>query len=534
MRSISLSSDRPTNQNPSKTCNNEESLHTASTTFSRASSSLSFSTQAFSQTENEYKMTKDALQITNAAIEAVNPSKAIQTHFKVEDSYIKILNRETGEYYAYDLDDFDHLYIAAFGKAAAVMALSTAQILSKSNVNMKGIVITKDDHATKGQIDELASHNISLHYASHPVPDERSVEHSKTLLKEINELANEKTFVINCVSGGGSSLFCTPANDLDLSHMAKLNQSLLSCGMPITEMNVLRKKVEIGKGGGLVRASHPAKCVAMVLSDVIGDPLDLIASGPSVKDTSTFADAVNLVERYDLVEGGKYALPKDMLHVLYKGRDDELESLNSDTCVDDEAEIFENSKTVLVGNNALAVAAAANQAKKLGYNPVVLGTTIEGESSDIAEMIVSMAAEVQLQRTNPSISCFPMTKLPAALIAGGETTVTLNSDSGKGGRNQEIGLAAALKMKSCNLRDIVLASIGTDGTDGPCDAAGAVVDGTTIDRVENEHNQMYKGEEALRKHDAYNFFDIMKEKGPLVKTGATGTNVADVCVTLIN
>ena len=350
--------------------------------------------------------------------------------------------------------------------------------------------------------------------------------------------------MINCISGGGSALFCTPKASLDLSHMSQFNEQLLACGMPITEMNVLRKKVEVGKGGGLVRAANLSRSITMVLSDVIGDPLDLIASGPSVKDESTWSEAWDLVHRYELGNGGKYELSGEILNLLRDGKDEE--DLATDSSYSEQEGIgvnihregadkdcFESSRTVLVGNNALAVSAAAEEAEKLGYNPVILGTTIEGEALHIANMYISMAEQVQYQRTNPSLSTFPVANLPVSLIAGGETTVTLTTNSGKGGRNQEIGLAAALKMKSRNLRDIVLASVGTDGTDGPTDAAGAVVDGATIERVESDNGHKYLGEEALRNHDAYNFFSLLRHDTPLVKTGATGTNVADVCVVLI-
>jgi len=279
---------------------------------------------------------------------------------------------------------------------------------------------------------------------------------------------------------------------------------------------------------------------------VIGDPLDLIASGPTVRDESTWADAWNLVQRYNLDEGGKYELPSEIRSVLKAGM--EKEELNvqheEDTKIISEggnsSSFVDESRTVLVGNNALAVDAAASEALKLGYNPVVLGTTIEGEAIHIANMYISMAQQIALQRNNDSddheqtsTSLFPISRLPAALIAGGETVVTLPDDHGMGGRNQEIGLAAALQMKKLALRNVVVASVGTDGTDGPTDAAGAVVDGSTIDRIEHDNGFTCLGETSLQHHDAYTFFDSSDRHGSLIKTGATGTNVADVCAILI-
>ena len=498
-----------------------------------SSSTILYSTlNLHHQTELEREMTRDALTITMSAIEAVNPFKAVHSHLQLHDSNIKLLDRSTGEFYSYDLTKYETIFISSFGKAASSMALATAQILTSSQTkytpSIRGMVITKDDHASQDQIDELASHNIKLKFASHPIPDERSIAHSKDLLAELESL-DERTLVVNCISGGGSALFCAPSEPLDLSHMSKLNQILLACGMPITDMNVLRKKVDVGKGGGLVKIAYPAKCITMVLSDVIGDPLHLIASGPSVKDSSTWSEAWDLVDRYGLSD----KLPIEILDILKEGRDNETKIQHKTSLQNNDDSVFDESKTVLVGNNALAVSAAASESKILGYNPVVLGTSIEGEAADIANMYVSMAQEIQLQRTNPSLSTFPLAILPVALIAGGETTVTLTENSGKGGRNQEIGLAAGLKLRDCNLRDIVIISVGTDGTDGPTDAAGAVVDGGTIERVELSNNFTFKGDNALRTHDAYNFFGASKDNSALVKTGATGTNVADVCVILI-
>lgn len=420
------------------------------------------------QTESEMEMTKDALSICHAAIDAVNPSNAIHSHFSYDKDTgrLHLLHRSTGESLTYDVSKYDNVFIASFGKAASAMALATAQIISQTDLTIcGGMVITKDDHATKEQMDALSLYNLDVQFAGHPIPDERSIVQSSKLLSQLEALSSDtdtNTLVINCISGGGSALFCTPKDSLDLSNMSQLNQQLLACGMPITEMNVLRKKVESGKGGGLVRAAYPCTSITMVLSDVIGDPLDLIASGPSVRDESTWSDAWDLVERYGLGKGGRYELSDEVLILLQSGKEKEgQENLECDG--DDNKDIFENSETVLVGNNALAVSAAAEQAKILGYNPVILGTTIEGEAAHIAHMYINMAEQAQYQRTNPSLSQFPIGKLPLSLIAGGETTVTLTENSGKGGRNQEIGLAAALKLKSWNLRDIVLASVGTDG-----------------------------------------------------------------------
>jgi len=335
-------------------------------------------------------------------------------------------------------------------------------------------------------------------------------------------------------------------------------------------MNVIRKRLEMGKGGRLSAATYPASIVTLVLSDIIGDPLDLIASGPTVPDDdSCWEDAMDLVNEYGLNEGGPYELPKTVLDVLEKGVKGDLDDTprrshpmfctprqqqsvvgREEKEVDHDENLADStsmlSETILVGNNDLAVTAAAKEAEKLGYHPVILGTTIEGEAKDVAGVYTAMAERLHRQKTGSiDAAQYAIAKLPAALIGGGETTVTLASENcGKGGRNQEIGLVAALNLRSMKLRDIVLASIGTDGTDGPTDAAGAIIDGGTIDRVEQLNGRTMTGEDALRQHDAYSFFDsinLLSEKDgeidtsclPLVKTGPTGTNVADVCITLV-
>jgi len=273
--------------------------------------------------------------------------------------------------------------------------------------------------------------------------------------------------------------------------------------------------------------------VGLILSDVLGDPLDLIASGPTVPDQSTFEDGWRILKQYNLED----KLPKAVVNMLQNGKDGRLEDSPSA-----DHPVFARTKNILVGNNALAVEAASNTAQSLGYNPVVLGTEIEGEAKEISKVYTAMAFYLQnslsqkatknilQQQSKPTLRHTMTNFLPTALIAGGETTVSLTPDSGKGGRNQELALSAALQLDSLGLRNVVLASVGTDGGDGPTDAAGAVVDATTV-RATRSHAL-----EALVKHNAYPYLDSLKgttEWPPLIKTGPTGTNVADICVTLI-
>jgi glycerate-2-kinase len=289
--------------------------------------------------------------------------------------------------------------------------------------------------------------------------------------------------------------------------------------MSIHEMNVIRKRLETGKGGLLAAAAYPAQVLTLVLSDILGDPLDLIASGPTVPDPSTFHDALQLVQANNL----DTVLPTSVMAVLRKGVEDSIEDTPKEG-----SPVFERCHTVLVGNNELAVLAAADEASTRGYNPVILGTMIEGEARHVAGVYTAMVQHLKHSGGGGG-GKYAMSQLPVALIAGGETTVTLGNESGKGGRNQELSLVVAQHLQARKLRDVVFASVGTDGTDGPTDAAGAVVDGATVDRLTGSVGH------ALARHDAYRYLDQVDDKGhsPLIRTGPTGTNVADVCVILI-
>ena len=530
----------------------------------------------------------------------------------------------------YDLlNDYDRVVVVAFGKASSAMATSFVQELfqidssssssplpsSSSSpppppppldISLSGVVICKDGHATSEELQFLRTYapDIQVLDASHPVPDERSVEAAKVLLEHVKSNSRDpRCLVVCCISGGGSALFCSPRPPLHLHDLQDVNRILLASGMSITEMNVIRKRLEHGKGGQLATACYPSTVVTLVLSDVLGDPLDLIASGPTVPDTSTAQDAWAIVEEYNLID----KLPPQVVDVIRqqlvhdeqeeeKNEEDENEneklhqstnrsnSTTATTTTSTQHPVFETSQTILVGNNPRAVDAAARKAERLGYYPVVLGTEIDGEAKEIAHLYVAMAKHLKKQQQQQQQSSSSMSDrnknsnsniggggggglfnvaptLPVALIAGGETTVTLNPDdnkNGKGGRNQEMALSAAILLESSNLKDVVFASAGTDGGDGPTDAAGAVVCADTVRGSREE------AMEALVGHDAYRYFDklgatataaaaavaastkvevdvddamvvrvVKPPPPPLIRTGPTGTNVADVCVTLV-
>ena len=479
-----------------------------------------------------------------AAVQAVNPETAIRRHVRVEYNELIVVNNPSNEqqraattktekgqscpnsnHYLYNLDQYDRIVIIAFGKASSSMAATLAQLLDSVADKVSGICITKDGHATAAERKILQRYNVRLYEAAHPVPDERSVQASQHVLQYLQHTASEKTLVLTCISGGGSALCCAPTPPLTLQDLQSTNQALLSAGWSIDQMNILRKRLDGVKGGRLAAAAGESTVVSFILSDVVGDPLDLIASGPTVPDTSTWETAWALVQQQQSANEGSggasaaLVLPEAVQQLLQDGVDGKIPDSPPPT-----HPAFAKAKHVLVGNTAQAVHSAAATAQALGYHPVVLATQLQGEAKELANIFVAMAQQLQ-QETLP----FGM-KLPAAILTGGESTVTFET-SGKGGRNQEMGLAVALGLDKLHLSSpVVFASLGTDGTDGPTDAAGALVDGNTVAHLGRDAAM-----KALQQHNAYPFLQQVTPDGtsPLLKTGATGTNVADVQILLI-
>jgi glycerate 2-kinase len=502
---------------------------------------------------NEVQMTLECRTMIDAAIEAVDPVTAVHRHVQAAIPTTTTSTTKQQQKLLciggklYELHKYDRVIVTAFGKASAAMAtavldrlLEAAAADSGANTGSKsssstdtatavtnkikgGVVIVKDGHATAEQIRYLGRHNIAVREASHPVPDARSVQASEELLNlfldddtNADGAAGPATLVFACISGGGSALFCSPLGNLTLSDLQATNAALLRSGWDIQDMNVIRKRLERGKGGGLVKAAAAAASskmgtttdfVSLILSDVVGDPLDLIASGPTVADTSTPADAWRLIQEKAHVE-----LPERVYSLLQEG------GASNDRPIESDKDLFARCcHNVLVGSNAQAVRAAADTARQLGYHPIVLGTQVlRGEASTVAQVLVGVAQHL---RHHDDDAQYKLTRrFPVALIAGGETTVTLPpaDSTGRGGRNQELALAGALALDSLGLRNVVLACAGTDGSDGPTDAAGAIVDGGTVQRL---RQQPVSAKVALKDHDAYAYLEQLDENGhsPLLK-----------------
>ncbi len=432
-----------------------------------------------------------AQEIFYAGLQAVDPVDAIKRNVQLEANILKAGSSE------YDINAYRNIYVVGGGKAGASMAKGIEDILGKRIT--KGLVNVKYEHLVPLQ-------TIRIHEAGHPVPDEAGVQGTRRII-DLLESATEFDLVLCLISGGGSALLPAPAEGLTLQQKQDVTSLLLQCGATINEINTIRKHISAIKGGQLARITSPATLITLILSDVIGDPLDTIASGPGVPDSQTFSDCMNILRKYGLEEH----VPPPVLKRFQQGRDGEI----PDTPKEGDP-VFANTQNFIIASNVLAAQAAAQKARGLHYNTMILSTCVEGETQDVAKVHTAILKEI-LRSGNPLPS-------PACIISGGETTVTIQG-KGLGGRNQEFVLAAADDIDG--LDDVVVLSAGTDGTDGPTDAAGAIADGLTIRRATGKNLEpgVY-----LRNNDSYHFFEQLND---LVKTGPTHTNVMDLRILLV-
>ena len=430
-----------------------------------------------------------AVGILEAALLAVDPAQAVRRSVSRRGRVLNVGPRR------YDLDSFEHVYVVGAGKASASMAVAVEDILGERISG--GYVNVKDGYTAPTQ-------SIVLHEAAHPLPDQRGVAGSKQIAALLRS-TGPQDLVLCLLSGGGSALMTLPVEGVSLSELESLTQTLLRCGATINEINAIRKHVSQLKGGRLAVLAQPAQVVSLLVSDVIGNPLDVIASGPTSPDPTTYAQAHAVLEKYDLVPQA----PRAVLQHLQQGVDGQI----PETAKEGDA-VFQRTQNLIVASNEHAAQAALKQATQAGLNALLLSTFVEGEAREVAKVLASLAREI-------AHSGHPVPR-PACIIAGGETTVTVRGD-GLGGRNQELALAAAPYL--ADLENVALVALGTDGTDGPTDAAGAIATGATIRRAERRG---LCATSSLVENDSYHFFQAI---GDLIITGPTNTNVNDlVCV----
>jgi glycerate-2-kinase len=432
-----------------------------------------------------------ALESLEAAVNAVNPEKIIASKLILKNNILRVNE------YSFDLRKIKNIYVVGGGKASGTMAEAVEQILNR--------------RITEGFVNVPHGNNqvtrvIRLHEASHPVPDESGVEGTKRMLT-IAEKAEKDDLVICLISGGGSSLMPLPRDGISVDDKREVTDALLKCGATISEINTVRKHISEFKGGWLAKKAYPATILNLILSDVLGDPLDFIASGPTVPDSTTFSDAIRVLEKYNLWN----RVPESIRKVLSDGKKGVIPETPK---AGDEA--FKKVYNVVIGNCRYASLAASSALKSAGLNTLLLTSLLEGEARHVGTAMASIAREI-LVSGNP-------VKKPAAVVAGGETTVSVVG-KGKGGRNQEIVLATAMKLSG--LDGVVVASLSTDGIDGPTDAAGAIADGETLKRAEKIG---LHAEKFLADNDSYSYFSKLDD---LLFTGPTGTNVNDVSVIVV-
>ena len=432
------------------------------------------------------------IPILDAALDAVNPAKALfNAVHRSEDSLVIGEDR-------YRLNNFKRIFVLAFGKAATLMAQA---ILGLGLRLEAGLVITKYGH---GPDDSSSLAPLQVVEAGHPTPDAMGVAAARSAA-ELARSATADDLIITLISGGGSALLTLPAEGIHLTDLQHVTELLLASGASINEINAVRKHLSQVKGGQLARLAAPSTVISLILSDVIGNPLDVIASGPTVPDPTTWADAWKVVEKYNLVR----SLPLAVRKYMEAGLAGEL----PDTPKANDP-IFRRVKNYIIGDNAIAAEAARQAAEKHGFNAAILSTCSQGEAREVARVLVALGREVAAHQR-------PLSP-PACFILGGETTVTLHG-SGKGGRNQEMALAAAIELAQTPEADpIVIVALATDGTDGPTDAAGGIADANSLARGQAAG---LVAQQRLANNDAYPWLEATND---MLVTGPTRTNVNDL------
>jgi len=438
-------------------------------------------------------MRDDAMKIFRAAITAVDPHNAVKSFLTLNNNILSAGDKK------YDLNDYVRIVVVGAGKASAPMAKAVEAILGERI--SKGTVVIKYGHGM--QLDK-----IELIEAGHPVPDENGIAGAQKIAGLLQD-CNENDLVISLISGGGSALLPMPAQGISLAEKKKVTDELLKCGADIHEINTVRKHLSSSKGGGLARIAYPATVINLMLSDVIGDDMDVIASGPFVPDRSSFNDAMEIINKYGLRD----RLPVSVIDMLKAGSEGSIPETPKEC-----DPIFDKITNIIVGSNLMACMAAKKEASSMGYHTMLLSSAIDGDTTDVAQAHITIARQILLSGKPAG--------LPACIISGGETTVKIKG-GGKGGRNQEFALVSAKEIAGMDKKIVVLSG-GTDGSDGPTDAAGGIVDTGTASRGKAKGLNI---DNYLASNDSYNF---LKETGDLLVTGPTRTNVMDVRILLID
>ncbi|MFA5795430.1 MAG: DUF4147 domain-containing protein [Candidatus Brocadiia bacterium] len=434
----------------------------------------------------------DVKAVFAAALRSANPYNATLKHLARNGPILQI------EKYQYNLDRIRSVYVFGAGKAALLMALATEKILGRYLTG--GIVCIPDNYPKKPAPDK-----IKVRSSAHPIPDKQSLQWAIDIKEMLGNPASND-LVIYLASGGGSSLLTIPAAGSTLKDVQQLTGLLLKSGADIREMNTVRKHIDMFKGGWLALYAHPASLITLVLSDVVGDEMNMVSSGPTLPDSSTFKDVYNILVKYDIWTKTPYSISE---RILFGMKDAALETPKP------KDKYFFNARPILVGSNSLALSSARTKAKSLGYETIILPQAVTGEARIAASVNAEQTIKLAKSRTKPLF-----------IISGGETAVTVKGN-GTGGRNQEYALAFALRMKKLNFHNFICLSCSTDGIDNVKETAGAMVDDSSVDKAVAKGLNPFK---LLKGNDSYHFH---KAIGSLVKTGPTGTNVNDIQITAV-
>ncbi len=435
-----------------------------------------------------------ATQIYQSALNEVNAEKLVKIAVSLKNNTLIIKNQK------FDLSLFKNIYVIGIGKVSSYMAKALSEIL-KDKITY-GIVISLPEHKIKLK-------NITFLPSSHPIPDEKSLRAGEEVLKLARRISKED-LVIVLISGGGSALLAKPLSGITLEDKKRVTQLLLTSGANIVEINTVRKHLSQIKGGNLTRAIFPGSIVNLAISDVVGNSLENIISGPTYWDSTTFHDAYSILKKYNLWS----KVPLAVQGVIMKGIKGEIPETPKKNF-----KIFENTSSFIIGENKTALLAVMKKAQELKFSTKILTDTDSGEAKERAVYYISLLKRIiQTGRSIPK---------PVCLLAGGELTVTVRG-RGKGGRNQEFVLACLIEMSKIQTnKKWLIASLGTDGTDGPTEAAGAWI---TPESIKKARELNLKPEEYLANNDSYNFF---RQIGGLIETGPQKTNVMDIRIFLI-
>lgn len=451
-----------------------------------------------------------ALDCLEAGIRAAHPRSVTRSVVSLTGTQLQIGPSAVDDVVeTIDLSEYDEILVVGGGKAAVAVTAQLEAILGPRLTG--GIVVTDRDQrgnaadsespAGGGTRADTELDRVEKRYGSHPVPDEAGVAGARELL-DIVTAADENTLVLGVITGGGSALLPAPVEGISLSDLQETTNALLAAGATIHEINAVRKHLSAVKGGRLAEAAAPARVVGLIVSDVVGNDLDVIASGPFVPDPTTYVEAIDVLDRYDL------EVPESVRRRLTRGAAGDVPETPT---AGDPA--FGRVTTHVLADGYTAVDAARNRAEDEGYESIVLSSRVRGESREAAKTFVAIAEEIAA--TGDPISP------PAVVVSGGETTVTIRGD-GRGGPNQEFALSAAAELAGGDGNATVVAAADTDGFDGPTDAAGGIVDENTVPRAD--------AVDSLADNDAYN---ALNERGLLLKSGKTGTNVNDLRVLVV-